>query len=229
MYKNNPQRWEDTSLTRTLFQLYLPSEGGCPHYGGSTVFWLLHPLMFLIMFSVCLLFIRQSRCTFLSLVAVYVFLSGDLSRESLSNVSEQKRTKFAKSLEELLNKIQSTHSIKKTDTPSARSETTPTTKPAPPTIPDHEPTDYLAFEPAQLEGEEPQEMYEAMQNEEEQDVYEAPGKSLQRHVYGLSLLLGEIAKELGHFPSFTISFVYLGATCKTGNYSRIATQPLVEK
>ncbi len=111
----------------------------------------------------------------LSTVAVYIFLSGDLSRESLSKINEQKRNKFAKSLEDLLNKIEATHPIQNSDTPS---------RPPPPpvtetTLPDHEPTDYLAFEPAQIEGEIPQEVYEAMepeQNEIEQDLYEAPGK-----------------------------------------------------
>ena len=123
--------------------------------------------------------------THFSTTAVYFFLSGDLSHESLSKTNEQKRTKFAKILEGLLNKIEASHSVQNSDTPSRPppppvSETTPP-KPEPPPIPDHEPTDYLAFEPSQVEGEEPQEVYEAMEpeNEMEQDLYEAPGKSMQ--------------------------------------------------
>ena len=125
--------------------------------------------------------------------AVYIFLSGDLSRESLSKINEQKRNKFAKSLEDLLNKIEANHSVQNSDTPS-RLPPPPVSETTPPKaesllIPEHEPTDYLAFEPAQIEGEEPQEVYEAMEpeNEMEQDVYEAPGKSMQRRSYSLLL------------------------------------------
>lgn len=122
-------------------------------------------------------------------------MSGDLSRESLSKINEQKRTKFAKSLEGLLNKIEATHTIQNSDTPSGPPPVTETTppKPEPPPIADHEPTDYLAFEPAQVEGGEPQEVYEAMEpeNEIEQDVYEATGKSVQRRVYSLLLFFWE--------------------------------------
>lgn len=132
----------------------------------------------------CVHIIYFPACYF-STTAVYFFLSGDLSHESLSKINEQKRTKFAKILEGLLNKIQPTHSIQNSDTssrppPPLVSETTPP-KPEPPPIPDHEPTDYLAFEPSQVEGEEPQEVYEAMEPEneaEQDDVYEAPGKSV---------------------------------------------------
>lgn len=122
-------------------------------------------------------------------IAVYFFLSGDLSRESLSKLNEQKRTKFAKSLEGLLNKIEATHPIQNSDSPSSKpppppvTETTPP-KAEPPLIPDHEPTDYLDFEPAQIE-EIPQEVYEAMEpeNEIEQDLYEAPGKQACSDVF----------------------------------------------
>lgn len=140
---------------------------------------------------------------FSSTAAVYFFLSGDLSRESLSKINEQKRTKFAKSLEDLLNKIEATHLVvQNSDTPLRPppppvSETTPSSS-EPPPEPDHEPTDYLAFEPAQIEGEEPQEVYEAMEpeNEIEQDVYEAPGKSLQRRIYSL-LLKAQCLRGIG--------------------------------
>ena len=127
---------------------------------------------------------------FLSPIAVYIFLSGDLSRESLSKINEQKRTKFAKSLEGLLNKIEANHPIQNSDTPSSKPQPPPVTETTPPKageplIPDHEPTDYLDFEPAQIEGEVPQEVYEAMEpeNELEQDVYEAPGKRACSNVF----------------------------------------------
>ena len=133
--------------------------------------------------------------------AVFFFLSGDLSRETLSKDSEQKRTKYAKVLEELLNKIQlhqPAHLNGEADIPhkppppfpppSITVDTPP--NPEPP-MPDHEPTDYLAFEPSPLDPGEPQEVYEAMENTEElsQELYVDTSELLCTH---FSSFLGKV-------------------------------------
>ena len=128
--------------------------------------------------------------THLHHVAVYFFLSGDLSRESLSRDNEQKRNKYARILEELLNKIQATQPIHPQESPEGSpkpprpfppEDTSPKPVPThqpripPGPVPDHEPEDYLTFEPAPLNGEEPQEVYEAMADEQE-ETYEEPSE-----------------------------------------------------
>ena len=114
------------------------------------------------------------------LIAVFIFLSGDLSRETLSKDNEQKRTKYAKTLEELLNKIQvhrpahdnrGTNGTSYKPPPPPPSSTSVNTHSKHP-IPDHEPTDYLTFEPSPLDRDETQEVYEAMEDADEvQELY----------------------------------------------------------
>ena len=113
-------------------------------------------------------------------IAVYFFLSGELSREKLSHDNELKRAKYAQTLEGLLNKIQMHQPAHLNNTNGISSKPPPPIPPASsdtppkPSEPDHEPTDYLAFEPSPLDGSEPQELYEAMENaqDEQDELYE---------------------------------------------------------
>ena len=119
-------------------------------------------------------------------VAVYFFLSGELSRENLSRDSELKRAKYAQTLEGLLNKIQLHQPPHHNEINGISSKPPPpipppsSDSPPKPSEPDHEPTDYLAFEPAPLDGSEPQELYEAMENAEDvqDELYEETRESL---------------------------------------------------
>ena len=128
--------------------------------------------------------------------AVHAFISTDLARESLSPECNQKREKFAQSLDKLCHKIRAAPPVMRPRMNTPSGSKPPAAPPPSTSIPDvteeeeegelysemdpiEEPTDYLAFEPSQMSGGElSQEMYEEMTIEHDQmdDVYEEPGE-----------------------------------------------------
>ena len=123
------------------------------------------------------------------------FLLQDLSQESLSPACETRRQNVSKAIEGIIAKIRHSHpSIRpRVNTPGGLKKPAPPPPlepPSPAVVPEgpeegelyeeaQQAEEYLSFEPANSQGEEPQEMYEAMENmqdqEPEQDVYDEPG------------------------------------------------------
>lgn len=123
------------------------------------------------------------------------FLLQDLSLERLSHGCEANRQKASRAIESIIKKIRHSHpSIRpRVNTPGGIKKPAPPPPLEPPsTVPEEEEEEegelyvepqqaevenYLSFKPEHSldQGEEPQEMYEAMESMAEQDVYEDPG------------------------------------------------------
>lgn len=134
------------------------------------------------------------------IAVVQTFLQSDLKQVPLSLDCQARKKLASETLQNIINKIQHAHpSIRpRVNTPGFGGKKPaplpPIEAPAPivpedegeelydemsgepPPVTPQEVEDYLSFEPAHPQGEEPQEMYEAMQAAEDQELYETPSK-----------------------------------------------------